>query len=82
MDPILEKPDLAVILKTTVKAIENHLSRKNFDIIPAPIRLGRRPVWLESQVQAFFEAKLAVQQTITPPQPQQKKKRGRPRKTI
>ena len=81
MNPILEKPDLAVILKTTVKAIENHLSRKNYDIIPEPIRLGRRPVWLESQVKEFFDAKLTAQQAQTPLTPQQKKKRGRPRKT-
>ncbi|WP_144005032.1 hypothetical protein [Solidesulfovibrio fructosivorans] len=82
MDPILEKSDLAKVFKTTVKAIENHLSRKNYDIIPAPIRLGRRPVWLESQVQEFFNAKLTAQQALTPPSLSQKKKRGRPRKTV
>jgi predicted DNA-binding transcriptional regulator AlpA len=49
--------ELATILGKSVAAIHGHLSRKQFDAVPPPMRLGRRLAWLVEYVDDWIEAK-------------------------
>jgi len=49
--------ELATILGKSVAAIHGHLSRKQFDAVPPPMRLGRRQAWLVEYVDDWIEAK-------------------------
>jgi predicted DNA-binding transcriptional regulator AlpA len=49
--------ELATILGKSVAAIHGHLSRKQFDAVPPPMRLGRRLAWLVEYVDDWIETK-------------------------
>lgn len=80
--------ELALLLGTTVSAVQAHLARKNFDAVPPPIHLGKRLAWPVRGVTEWIEQKMA-QVTFYSSQPVAlkkdihalKRKRGRPRKT-
>lgn len=76
--------EIATILGKTVSAIHGHLTRKQYDAVPPPMRLGRRLAWLVEAVDAWIDAKAAhaAKQaedcTIAVREPA--KRRGRPTK--
>jgi predicted DNA-binding transcriptional regulator AlpA len=49
--------EIATILGKSVAAIHGHLARKQFDVVPPPMRLGRRLAWLVESVDSWIEAK-------------------------
>jgi len=50
--------ELAEVLGSTPAAIHAHLSRKNFDAVPPPIRLGRRLVWVKAEVEQWLRQRI------------------------
>ena len=79
--------ELASLFGMTVPAIQAHLSRKNFEAIPPPIRLGKRLAWPVEGVEQWFSQKLsqehfysALQRENSSSDFRVKRKRGRPRK--
>ena len=49
--------ELSIILGQTIAAVHGHLSRKQFDAVPPPMKLGRRLAWLVESVDAWIEQK-------------------------
>lgn len=49
--------DMAAILGKSVSAIYGHLTRKQYDAVPPPMKLGRRLVWLIEAVEDWIELK-------------------------
>lgn len=76
--------ELSIILGQTIAAVHGHLSRKQFDAVPPPMKLGRRLAWLVESVDAWIEQKAQAAEAqsaeyraaIT----SKPKKRGRPTK--
>lgn len=76
--------ELSIILGKTIAAVHGHLSRRQFDAVPPPMKLGRRLAWLVESVDAWIEQKAAAAeaqsaeyQAVITTKP---KKRGRPTK--
>jgi predicted DNA-binding transcriptional regulator AlpA len=51
--------DMSALLGKSVLAIYGHLSRKQYDAVPPPMKLGRRLVWLVEMVDEWINAKVA-----------------------
>ena len=51
--------ELSTILGKTVASIHGHLSRKQYDAVPPPMKLGRRLAWLDDAVDAWIADKAA-----------------------
>lgn len=77
--------EMSIILGKTIAAVHGHLSRRQFDAVPRPMKLGRRLAWLVESVEAWIEAKAQAavddaenvkNRISTPAAP----KRGRPTK--
>jgi len=51
--------ELAIIIGKTVASIHGHLSRKQYDAVPPPMKLGRRLAWLDDAVDAWIADKAA-----------------------
>lgn len=51
---------LAEMLDCSVASIYSHIARKNWDAIPAPIRIGKRLAWLQTSVDDWFASKLLL----------------------
>ncbi len=49
--------EMSTILGKSIASIHGHLSRKQFDAVPAPIKLGRRLAWLVTSVDEWIEIK-------------------------
>src|SRR3954469_12276969 len=50
-DPILERHEVALMLRVSVQTLRNWSKSGKF---PPPFRLGRRPVWRRSAILAFL----------------------------
>jgi predicted DNA-binding transcriptional regulator AlpA len=51
--------DMAAILGKSAAAIYGHLTRKQYEAVPVPIKLGRRLAWVVEAVDKWIEAKAA-----------------------
>jgi predicted DNA-binding transcriptional regulator AlpA len=78
--------NVAELLGKTVQAINAHIARKDYHVVPKPGKLGQRLVWLPEQ---FEELKRSI--FSTPPEPPlpsplpseiAPRRRGRPRKGV
>ena len=49
--------ELSTILGKSIAAVHGHLTRKQFDAVPPPMRLGRRLAWLVESVDSWIEQK-------------------------
>lgn len=49
--------DMAQILSKTRASIYGHLARRQYDVVPYPMKLGRTLVWLKSDVDSWIEKK-------------------------
>lgn len=76
--------EVATILGKTPAAIHGHISRKQFNAVPPPMRLGRRLAWLIEAVDAWIEEKrleaAGIQTESQEPSHNKTKKIGRPTK--
>jgi prophage regulatory protein len=71
---LLRFPDLSDRVGLRHSAIYDAIRKGTF---PKPVSLGRKAVaWLESEVDAWINARIAERDAATPP----KRRRGRPRK--
>jgi predicted DNA-binding transcriptional regulator AlpA len=50
--------DMAKLLGKSVVSIHSHLSRKQYDAVPPPLRLGRRLAWLAETVDEWIKIKV------------------------
>jgi prophage regulatory protein len=73
---LLRFPDLSDRVGLRHSAIYDAIRKGTF---PKPVSLGRKAVaWLESEVDAWINARIAERDAATPP----KRRRGRPRKSV
>ncbi|MDR3055706.1 MAG: hypothetical protein LBU53_09940 [Zoogloeaceae bacterium] len=76
--------DIASLLGKSVSAIYGHLSRKQYDAVPPPMKLGRRLVWLVETTEEWINAKVICAKAEIYKQMQEihtaPKRRGRPSK--
>lgn len=80
---IIGRVEAAKRLGMTPQALSCHVSRRNWDAIPAPIVIGGRFKWSDEKITEWIKARFdAVNGGAELPSPQKKKKGpGRPRKT-
>ncbi len=52
--------DMAVILGKTAGAIHGLLTRRQYDAVPPPMKIGRRQAWLVEAVEKWINAKVVV----------------------
>ena len=76
--------EMSIILGKSIAAVHGHLSRKQYDAVPPPMKLGRRLAWLVDSVNAWIDQK-SLQATAQSEEHQKimhaaPKKRGRPTK--
>lgn len=50
---LLKKSEVAAILRVTPRTVENYLKQGR---IPAPVRIGNRPLWPACAIQALLVA--------------------------
>lgn len=74
MIKLLDRHQTAEKLGMTPAALSNHVSRRNWEAIPQPRKVGGRWKWLESDVERW------VLDLFKIPAPSAPKKKGRPRK--
>lgn len=77
--------ELSVILSKTRASIYAHLARRQYDVVPYPMKLGRTLVWLKSDIDSWIdekhqEAQEKKQKHLAHLQDLKPKHRGRPRK--
>jgi len=77
--------DVAAIFGMTVAAVQGQLARRQYDAIPAPVKLGRRLAWPVQIVDDFVESKIQnclQKQNVLPTAPSKPSsvKTGRPTK--
>jgi hypothetical protein len=76
---LMTRTEVASLLRITPQALSNHISKRNFDAVPPPLRIAGRNKWRFDLVVEWIEER-------SPDQAKGKGKknvgqRGRPRKT-
>lgn len=76
--------EMGLIFGKTIASIYGHLARKQLDVIPPPIKLGRRLAWPVKEVDRWIEGKTEMMNEALEEYRKhiesKPRKRGRPRK--
>ena len=78
MSPLLNINQLSALTGLAVQTIYNRLHEKGD--LPPRVRISRKPLWREEDVDAWFTARIDISSRIVAPQPELKRRRGRPTK--
>jgi predicted DNA-binding transcriptional regulator AlpA len=76
---LLDKEDIAAQLKRSPQSVYMAVYRRNEDLVPMPMMIGRKMYWTQKSVDVWIAAQAATK-TVQPEQPTLKRGPGRPRK--
>lgn len=53
-------PDLAALFGKTESAVRNHLRRRDWSAVPAPVKIGGRVCWRWSDISDWLDSKTPI----------------------
>ena len=77
MKTYMTKNEVAAVLRVTPRTVSTYV---RIGALPAPMRLGRRPLWAQDDLERAIQASRHPRDVVEPAGPAPRR-RGRPRKT-